>query len=127
MRDRLNRCFRFKSSVSLLLVSLLKRKVGYEQIIAADKSLTIFFFFFFNYLQYRRLFYKLKFTNKRKIEKIKICHPIFPSLRLMKNNPFCLLPRLKTYPLPAPNPQPPDLKAGSDKMSKMFGLPNIFN
>ena len=28
-----------------------------------------FFLFFFNYLQYRSPFYKLKFTNKRKLKK----------------------------------------------------------
>ena len=72
---------------------------------------------------------KLRFRNKRKImkkKKKKICHPVFPSLRLMKNNPFCLLPRLKTTPPQLP-PQAPDLKAESDKMSKTFGLQNIFN
>ena len=55
------------------------------------------FFFLFKFIySTENLFYKLKFTNKRKIKKMKICHPIFPSLRLMKNKPFCLLPRLKT-------------------------------
>ena len=60
------------------------------------------------------------------------------SLRLIKNNFLifrpapsytpCLFPRLKTnLPPPAPNPQPPDLKAESDNMSKSFGLQNIFN
>ena len=80
------------------------------------------FFFFLKLFTYRSLFYKLKFTNKRKI---KICHPIFQSLRLMKNNPFCLLPRLKNLPSNS-HPQPPDLKAESDKMSKNFGLQKHF-
>ena len=82
------------------------------------------FLFFLSFFSFLKLFtiqkIKLKFTNKRKIKikkKIKICHPIFPSLRLMKNNSLllplapsytpCLLPCLKTNlppQLPPPSP-----------------------
>ena len=72
-----------------------------------------------------------KQTKKKK----NFYQPLYPSLRLLKINLFCLLPRLNPTPyLPLPSlspyhlyPPPPDSKAESDKMSKSFGLQNIFN
>ena len=76
------------------------------------------FFFLFKIIYNKEAYfinYNLQ-TNEKKLY-----HPLYPSLRLLKTNPFCLLPRLKTR-LPSP-----DSKAESDKMSKSFGLQNIFN
>ena len=109
------------------------------QLSQKQKTFSGFFFFFLSFFSFLKLFtiqkIKLKFTNKRKIKikKTKICHPIFPSLRLMKNNSLllppapsytpCLLPRLKTNLTPSSHLPAPE----SDKMSKSFGLQNIFN
>ena len=71
----------------------------------------------------------------KQTKKKKNYQPLYPSLRLLKTNLFCLLPRRNPTPyLPLPSlspyhlyPPPPDSKAESDKMSKSFGLQNIFN
>ena len=76
------------------------------------------FFFLFKIIYNKEAYfinYNLQ-TNEKKLY-----HPLYPSLRLLKTNPFCLLPRLNTR-LPSP-----DSKAESDKMSRSFGLQNIFN
>ena len=71
----------------------------------------------------------------KQTKKKKNYQPLYPSLRLLKTNLFCLLPRRNPtpyLPLPSlspyhPDPPPPDPKAESHKMSKSFGLQNIFN
>ena len=80
------------------------------------------FFFLFNIIYNRKAYflnYNLQ-TNEKKKEIV--YHPIYPSLRLLKTNPFCLFPRLKPTPLLSP-----DSKTESHKMSKSFGLQDIFN
>ena len=71
------------------------------------------FFFFLNYFQFKNLFYRQTKKN--------LLPPTFPSLRLLKTNPFAYSPVLT---LPA---SPPDSKTESNKMSKSFGLQNIFS
>ena len=57
------------------------------------------FFFLFKIIYNRKAYflnYNLQ-TNEKKKEIL--YHPIYPSLRLLKTNPFCLFPRLNPTPL----------------------------
>ena len=80
--------------------------------------IVVFFVAFFLIIYSRQAYF---INYKLQTKKKKIYHPLYPSIRLLKTNRFCLLSRL--------NPTAPlrDSKAESDKMSKSFGLQNIFN
>ena len=87
-------------------------------------NFVIFFFFFSNIFFLLKIFYNREayFINYNlQTNKQKIYHPLYLFLRLLKTNLFCLLPHLN------PIPPSPDSKTESDKMTKSFGLQNIFN